>query len=351
MNACIILFADVHESLESKYISFFSPRLPRVRLVQPGRPISIGILWRWKHINTRCGSFWWLAVFNLTRTFQVQNQPPQATPCDALCFEDHHPTVDVYTNDTMAELWNFIRTWYFRMIWLRNKVRRWWKKASTALRIIINIRFVLVCGIVMCFRSRLSNETISRYLSATKRPSSQGQHSKTSRPVEEPEILRVFGDNHFLLIVVAASHSTPSSDPKENYQSADFCRNWRSRGAGVGPRKGMKNRDWNHVRSFWGFPKIMVPPKSSILIGFFHYKPSILGYPYFWKPPYNDIFVEVIDCSCETLKQITDIICFARHHSSLSSKISLWYVHMYTYIKISEMKPEIDWGTCCLFDA
>ena len=26
-------------------------------------------------------------------------------------------------------------------------------------------------------------------------------------------------------------------------------------------------------------------PKSSILIGFFHYKPSILGYPYFWKHP------------------------------------------------------------------
>ena len=31
-------------------------------------------------------------------------------------------------------------------------------------------------------------------------------------------------------------------------------------------------------------------PKSSILIGFswvFHYKPSILGYPYFWKHPHN----------------------------------------------------------------
>ena len=27
--------------------------------------------------------------------------------------------------------------------------------------------------------------------------------------------------------------------------------------------------------------------KSSILIGFFHYKPSILGYPYFWNPPYQ----------------------------------------------------------------
>ena len=31
-------------------------------------------------------------------------------------------------------------------------------------------------------------------------------------------------------------------------------------------------------------------PKSSILIGFsmvFHYKPSILGYPYFWKHPHE----------------------------------------------------------------
>ena len=32
-------------------------------------------------------------------------------------------------------------------------------------------------------------------------------------------------------------------------------------------------------------------PKSSIVIGFsmvFHYKPSMLGYPYFWKHPYTD---------------------------------------------------------------
>ena len=27
-------------------------------------------------------------------------------------------------------------------------------------------------------------------------------------------------------------------------------------------------------------------PKSSILIGFFIFSPSILGYPYFWKRPY-----------------------------------------------------------------
>ena len=37
----------------------------------------------------------------------------------------------------------------------------------------------------------------------------------------------------------------------------------------------------------WVFPKMVrFPSKSSILIGFFHYKPSILGYPYFWKHPF-----------------------------------------------------------------
>ena len=110
---------------------FFSPRLPRVRLVQPGRPISIyknSVTVEAHQHQMRCGPFWWLAVFNLARTFHVQNQPPQATPCDALCFEEHLPTTDAHTNATLAELWNFIRTWYFRMIWLRNKVRRSWKK-------------------------------------------------------------------------------------------------------------------------------------------------------------------------------------------------------------------------------
>ena len=31
----------------------------------------------------------------------------------------------------------------------------------------------------------------------------------------------------------------------------------------------------------------MVPPNHPILIGIFHYKPSILGYHYFWKHPYD----------------------------------------------------------------
>ena len=35
----------------------------------------------------------------------------------------------------------------------------------------------------------------------------------------------------------------------------------------------------------WVFPKIMVPQIIHFNRGF-HYKPSILGYPYFWKHPY-----------------------------------------------------------------
>ena len=34
-------------------------------------------------------------------------------------------------------------------------------------------------------------------------------------------------------------------------------------------------------------------PKSSILMGFVHYKPSILGYPYFWKHPYVNMQLSV----------------------------------------------------------
>ena len=47
---------------------------------------------------------------------------------------------------------------------------------------------------------------------------------------------------------------------------------------------------------FEGYPKMGVskyrggPPKSSIFIGVFHYKPSILGYPYFWKHPNEGMF-------------------------------------------------------------
>ena len=49
---------------------------------------------------------------------------------------------------------------------------------------------------------------------------------------------------------------------------------------------GKKNLKLNRCFRKWWYGGT---PKSSILIGFsmvFHYKPSILGYPYFWKPPY-----------------------------------------------------------------
>ena len=40
----------------------------------------------------------------------------------------------------------------------------------------------------------------------------------------------------------------------------------------------------------WVFPKIMVPPNHQIIHfnRVFHHKPSILGYPYFWKHPDED---------------------------------------------------------------
>ena len=34
------------------------------------------------------------------------------------------------------------------------------------------------------------------------------------------------------------------------------------------------------------FPKIVVPPNHPFFNRLFHHKPSILGYPYFWKHPY-----------------------------------------------------------------
>ena len=42
-------------------------------------------------------------------------------------------------------------------------------------------------------------------------------------------------------------------------------------------------------------------PKSSILIGFSHYKPSVLGYPYFRKHPY--ILCLVLDFQCKVRRK------------------------------------------------
>ena len=52
------------------------------------------------------------------------------------------------------------------------------------------------------------------------------------------------------------------------------------------------------------FPKISVTPKSSILIGFSIIKPSILGYPYFWKHPY----LQSTNLSQQTLRGGHDVL-------------------------------------------
>ena len=64
------------------------------------------------------------------------------------------------------------------------------------------------------------------------------------------------------------------------------------------------------------------PPKSSILIGFslINYKPSILGYPYFWKHPYLRLCLRnLYDQSAPS------------HHVTFSlypaHEISLWWYH------------------------
>ena len=48
-------------------------------------------------------------------------------------------------------------------------------------------------------------------------------------------------------------------------------------------RQGSEKQPASYRILMWGVSKNNGPPKS----GFFHYKPSILGYPYFWKHPYN----------------------------------------------------------------
>ena len=47
-----------------------------------------------------------------------------------------------------------------------------------------------------------------------------------------------------------------------------------------------------HV-SKWVFPKIRVPPNYEFVHRVFHYKPSIVGYPYFWKHPSYHLSREV----------------------------------------------------------
>ena len=44
----------------------------------------------------------------------------------------------------------------------------------------------------------------------------------------------------------------------------------------------------NCSKNTWGFPEIGVPPIIH-LDGYFPYKPSFLGYPHLWNPPYTKL--------------------------------------------------------------
>ena len=48
--------------------------------------------------------------------------------------------------------------------------------------------------------------------------------------------------------------------------------------------------DINGHLDIWVLPKIGVGPQIIHFNRVFHYKPSILGYPYFWKHPFAPIF-------------------------------------------------------------
>jgi len=49
-------------------------------------------------------------------------------------------------------------------------------------------------------------------------------------------------------------------------------------------------------------------PQTSILIGVFHYKPSILGYPYFWKHPDGGVNKCEKDIKSEKIMLVEDWI-------------------------------------------
>ena len=55
-----------------------------------------------------------------------------------------------------------------------------------------------------------------------------------------------------------------------------------------------------NANMYMGVSKNRGTPKSSIFNKVFHYKPSILGYPYFWKHPYIYIYIQKasIDVKC-----------------------------------------------------
>ena len=71
----------------------------------------------------------------------------------------------------------------------------------------------------------------------------------------------------------------------------------------------------------WMFSKIGVPPKSSIFNRVFHYKPSILGYPYSWKHPKNSPSRKPVTSS--DIMSFTGILIFLASQKNLL-RTGLW---------------------------
>ena len=68
----------------------------------------------------------------------------------------------------------------------------------------------------------------------------------------------------------------------------------------------------------------------------FHYKPSILGYPYFWKHPYN-LFSIIFGRKDEMETEV--VVCWFSHWRSLQNMRSSWFV-------ISEDHPKSKMPGC-----
>ena len=86
----------------------------------------------------------------------------------------------------------------------------------------------------------------------------------------------------------------------------------------VSPGNPCKLRNYN-TNNLWMFPKIVVPPKSSIFNRVFHYKPSVWGYPYFWKHlyPHSHIHLKQKWTSTTTTTSMTASCTSVSFHPSV----------------------------------
>ena len=85
----------------------------------------------------------------------------------------------------------------------------------------------------------------------------------------------------------------------------------------------------------WVFPKIGVRyPQIMHFNRVFHYKPSILGYPYFWKHPYSSTaYVVLLQCH-------EGFLFFLSKHQTILDQVS-HYVRLFANIKESYVYTDI----------